>query len=106
MSMSWIYLILAGIAEIFFAAFLKLSDQFTKLIPTCLFIFFAGLSFYLMTKALVNIHISIVYAVWSGIGIIGTVILGFLYFDEPMGMFKILFLSLLIISIIGLKVVS
>ncbi len=102
--MPWIFLILAGIAEIAFAICLKFSNQFTRLVPTVLFILFAAISFFFMTNAMKSIPMGTVYAVWTGIGAAGTIILGVLFFNEPLSLSRGAFLLLLLISIIGLKV--
>lgn len=101
--MHWILLTLAGLFEIAFALCLKHSDGLTKLKPTCFFILFGALSFYCLSKTLDAIPIGTAYAVWTGIGAAGTAIFGIIYFNEPHSLLRILFISTLIISIIGLK---
>lgn len=101
--MPWMFLILAGIAEVAFAICLKLSNQFTRPIPTVLFILFAAISFFLMTYAMKAIPMGTVYAVWTGIGAAGTIILSSLFFNEPLSISRGIFLLLLLVSIIGLK---
>lgn len=104
--MDWLLLILAGFAEIAFATSLKLSEQFSKVVPTVSFIIFLMLSFYLMTKAMNTIPIGTVYAVWTGIGAAGTAIIGIYFFNEPLSVLRVLFISLLLVSILGLKICS
>jgi len=103
--MSWIYLILAGLAEIGFATFLKLSEQFTKLIPSVGFVLFGALSFYLMGKAMKDISMPLVYSVWSGIGIAGIALIEIVFFNEPLNFVKIFFIFLILVGILGLKLV-
>ncbi|XPV67740.1 MAG: DMT family transporter [Halarcobacter sp.] len=103
---AWIYLLLAGILEIGFALMLKLTENFTKLIPTVVFIIFAILSFYSLTKAIETIPVGTAYSVWTGIGAFGTIIIGIVFFNEPATLLRLFFLFTLIASIIGLKLVS
>lgn len=103
---AWIYLILAGIFEVAFASTLKLTENFTKLYPTLAFLVFASLSFYLLTKAVETIPIGTAYVIWTGIGAVGTVLVGIFFYSEPASFLRLLFISTLVISIIGLKVVS
>lgn len=103
---AWAYLLLAGILEVGFASMIKLTDNFTKLIPTLIFLVFASGSFYALTKAVEGIPIGTAYAVWTGIGAFGTMLIGIIYYKEPATALRIFFLITLIGSIIGLKLVS
>ena len=82
--MSWTILFLAGIFEIFWAVGLKYSDGFTKLFPTIFTIVTMIISFYLLSLALKALPIGTAYAVWVGIGTVGTVIAGIMLFGESM----------------------
>ncbi|WP_137718534.1 DMT family transporter [Methylobacillus flagellatus] len=104
--MSWLLLLLAGLFEVGFTTCLKLSEGFTRLWPTLGFVVFAAISFWLLTRATATIPLGTAYAVWTGIGALGTVIVGIVAFGDPAGTLRILFLLLLIASIIGLKLVS
>jgi quaternary ammonium compound-resistance protein SugE len=104
--MNWIFLIIAGIFEICFAVSLKYAEGFTKLIPTVLFAVFALLSFFFLTKAIETIPIGTAYAVWTGIGACGITLIGIFYFNEPIDFWRVFFISTLIISIVGLKLIS
>ncbi|KAF0844233.1 quaternary ammonium compound-resistance protein SugE [Methylovorus glucosotrophus] len=104
--MSWILLILAGLFEIGFTTCLKLSDTFSKPWPTLGFIVCAGISFWLLMQATRDIPLGTAYAVWTGIGVLGTVIIGIVVFNDPLSPLRLLFLVLLIGAIIGLKAVS
>lgn len=101
--MSWIYLIIAGCLEIGFTTCLNLSKNFTVLKWSLGFLICAVLSFVFLNKALVNLPMGTAYAVWTGIGAVGTVIIGILYFNEPATFWRIFFIFTLIASIIGLK---
>ncbi|AIL64984.1 Quaternary ammonium compound-resistance protein sugE [Rickettsiales bacterium Ac37b] len=103
MLLDWIYLIMAGLTEIVFAICLKASQGFTRPLPTTLFVVSAVLSLYLMNKSMNSISLGTVYAVWTGIGAAGVVITGAILFKDPLSLPRIVFISLLLISIIGLK---
>ncbi len=100
---SWFYLTLAGIFEIGFTTFMKLSDGFSRGLYTLGFFVCAGLSFYLLNKALTNIPLGTAYAVWTGIGAFGTAIVGMIFFKDPVTVLRTIFLFVLIGSVIGLK---
>ncbi len=102
----WIYLIIAGVLEIGFASTLKLTEGFTKLVPTAVFVFFAIFSFYFLNKAAQTIPVGTAYAIWTGIGAFGTIVVGILFYSEPASLLRLFFLMTLIASIIGLKLVS
>jgi quaternary ammonium compound-resistance protein SugE len=104
--MAWAWLISAGLLEVIFATLLKLSENFTKPIYTIAFVIVAALSFYCLTKAMQSIPIGTAYAVWTGIGAVGIVIVGIIFFSEPITVLRLFFISTLVASIIGLKLVS
>lgn len=104
--MSWIYLILAGLFEVAFTTCLKLSENFSNWIWSVGFFISISLSFYFLNKSLISIPIGTAYAIWTGIGAIGTAIIGIILFKESTDFWRIFFLITLIISIIGLKIVS
>lgn len=101
--MSWLYLILAAFCEIAFAGSLKLTQNFTNLKWSVIFVAFYVLSIVLLNKAVQTIHIGTAYAIWTGIGAAGTVLIGIFYFKEPVNFWRIFFLCTLVFSIIGLK---
>ena len=104
--MGWIYLFLAGVIEVAFTTAIRFTDGFTRLWPTLLVLGLAGISFYFVAKSTATIPLGTAYAVWGGLGAIGTVAIGILYFGEPVTLWRMVFLSLLIISIVGLKLVT
>ena len=104
--MSWAYLVLAGIFEIGFTTSLKLSDNFSKVWPSVSFLVLSILSFYFLTRATQTIPLGTSYAVWTGIGALGTAVIGIVFFMEPVTALRIFFLLMLISSVIGLKLVS
>lgn len=102
----WFYLILAGVLEVGFASMIKLTESFTKIVPTLIFAVFAIGSFYSLTKAVETIPIGTAYAIWTGIGAFGTIAMGILFYKEPASFMRLFFLFTLVSSIIGLKLVS
>lgn len=107
--MDWIMLIIAGLFEVGFATCLGKTRETTGATATLWFTgFFLCLvaSMYLLYKATQTLPIGTAYAVWTGIGAAGTVLVGILFFKEPVSFLRVLFLVTLISSVIGLKAVS
>lgn len=104
--MAWVYILTAGLFEIGFTFFLKMSEGFTRPWPTISFFLFGAISFYLLTLGMRHIPLGTAYAVWTGIGAFGTAIVGIVWFGDPATIWRIFFLLTLIGSIIGLKMVS
>jgi quaternary ammonium compound-resistance protein SugE len=104
--MSWIYLFIAGLFEIGWAIGLKYTAGFTKLWPSIITIIGMILSFYFLSNAVKSIPIGTAYAIWTGIGAVGTAILGILLFGESKEFVRFFFILLIIAGIVGLKVFS
>ncbi len=104
--MAWIHLILAGLLEIGFTTALRYVDGFTRPWPTLLFAAITAASFYFLQRSLEGIPLGTAYAVWTGIGAAGTALVGILVFGEVAATSRLVFLTLLIGSIVGLKLVS
>lgn len=107
--MNWIILIIAGLFEVIFAFCLgKAKESTGNDVYMWYFGFFIALtiSMILLMKATQTLPIGTAYAVWTGIGAVGTVLVGIFIFKEPASFLRILFISTLILSIIGLKVVA
>ena len=103
---AWIYLIIAGLFEVGFTTSLKLSENFANKGWAVMFFISITLSFLFLNKAIQSIPMGTAYAVWTGIGATGTVIIGILFFKEPADLWRVVFIVLLIGSILGLKLVS
>lgn len=101
--MAWGILIAAGGLEVFWVTFMKLSEGFTKPLYTVLT--FAGMaaSFLLLARATRTLPLGTAYAVWTGIGALGALIVGVIVFRESLTPARLLFAALLLIGIIGLK---
>ena len=107
--MNWLILIVAGCFEAGFAFCLGKMKEVTGgeyYLWGAGFLLSLGLSMFLLAKAVQTIPIGTAYPVWTGIGAVGTVLLGIFFFNEPAGFWRLFFISTLIISIIGLKMVS
>ena len=104
--MKWFYLVIAGIYEIGWAVGLKYSHGFTKPIPSMLTVIGIIASFYYLSLSLKSLPIGTAYAIWTGIGTIGTVFLGIVLFKEPISIVRILCILSIVIGIIGLKIIS
>ena len=104
--MSWIYLFIAGLFEIGWAIGLKYTAGFTKLWPSIITIIGMILSFYFLSNAVKSIPIGTAYAIWTGIGAVGTAILGILLFGESKEFVRLFFILLIVAGIVGLKVFS
>ena len=104
--MAWIYLVLAGLFEVAFTTSLKLSANFSNRLWTAAFFVSITLSFFLLNKAIQTIPMGTGYAVWTGIGAVGTAIVGIAFFKESSDFWRMFFIILLIGSILGLKLVS
>ncbi|MCT7638196.1 quaternary ammonium compound efflux SMR transporter SugE [Aliarcobacter butzleri] len=104
--MSWEILVLAGIFEIFWAVGLKYTDGFTKLIPSLFTIVAMLVSFWLLSLSLKTLPLGTAYAVWVGIGTIGTVIAGIMLFGDSINIIRIISIAFIILGIIGLKITT
>lgn len=107
--MNWILLIIAGLFEVAFAACLGKAKESSGTESTYWYFGFLiclMISMYLLVKVTKELPIGTAYAVWTGIGAVGTVLVGILVFKEPATFWRMLFITTLIASIIGLKVVS
>ena len=104
--MVWIVLILAGLFETGWAIGLKYSQGFTRLWPSVWTIGAMIASVWLLGLAMKSLPVGTAYAVWVGIGAVGTVILGIALFDEPAGAGRLVSIALIIAGIIGLKLAS
>ena len=101
--MEWLYLALAGVMEITRSVAMKSSNGFTKLIPSIITVVGLIASMGLLALALRKLPLSVAYAVWTGIGIVGSTLVGILFFHEPVNVVKIICIVLIAGGIVGLK---
>ncbi|GAB3670000.1 DMT family transporter [Halopiger thermotolerans] len=104
--MAWIILFVAGLFEIAWAIGLAYSDGLSKPLPTVGTGIALVISMVLLAKAVQDLPIGTAYAVWTGIGAVGTTTLGILLFDEPATSARLLFISVIVVGIVGLNLVS
>jgi quaternary ammonium compound-resistance protein SugE len=104
--MAWIYLTIAGLFEIGWAIGLKYTDGFTRLLPSLWTLASMILSIVLLGLALRTLPVGTAYAVWTGIGAVGTAALGIYLFAEPATVARLLCIGLILSGIIGLKLVT
>ena len=104
--MHWIYLLVAGLFEISWAIGLKFSHGFTQIIPSVLTVAGMIASFYFLALALKNLPLGTAYAIWTGVGTIGTVVLGIIIFKEPVSAVRLFCIALIVCGITGLKLLA
>jgi quaternary ammonium compound-resistance protein SugE len=104
--MAWSILFVAGLLEIAWAIGLKYTEGFTKLVPSVLTLGAMAGSIILLGLALKSLPIGTAYAVWTGIGAVGTATLGIILFGEPATAFRLASIGLIVAGIVGLKFVT
>ena len=104
--MAWIYLMVAGLFEVGWAIGLKYTDGFTRLLPSVWTLTSMVLSIVLLGVALKSLPVGTAYAVWVGVGAVGTVILGIVLFGEPANPARLISVMLIIAGIVGLKLAT
>ena len=103
MNTAWLYLIAAGICEIGWAIGLKYTEGFTKLGVSIVTVAVMILSFVLLAQAMKTLPLGTAYASWTGIGAVGTAILGMVLFNEPKDLVRIGCIVLIVVGVLGLK---
>jgi quaternary ammonium compound-resistance protein SugE len=101
--MAWIYLAIAGVLEVVWAIGMKYSDGFKRPLPGAITMVAAMASFYSLSLALQTLPVGTAYAVWTGIGAVGTVLLGILLFQESTSAARLACIVLIVVGILGLK---
>lgn len=104
--MAWIFLLIGGLFEIAFTTCLRFTEGFKNIPYTAAFIVCAILSFVFLDMAAKTIPLGTAYAVWTGIGALGTVVIGMLYFNEPHTLIRLLLIFALVSCVAGLKLTS
>jgi quaternary ammonium compound-resistance protein SugE len=104
--MAWTVLFLAGLLEIGWAIGLKYTEGFTRLVPSVLTLASMAGSVILLALALKTLPIGTAYAVWTGIGAVGTALLGIVLFGEPTATLRLASIGLIVAGIVGLKLVT
>jgi len=103
--MSWFILILAGLLEVCWAILLKYTNGFTSLLLSACTLMILLFSIFLLSIAMKELPVGSAYAVWTGIGAIGTVIIGIVFFGESTSLSKMCCLGLIISGVLGIKII-
>lgn len=104
--MAWIMLVIAGLFEIGWATSLKLSDGFTRIGPTIATIILMAISFVMLAYAMRVLPLGTAYGVWTGIGAVGSVLVGILFMGESRDAIRLLCIGLILAGIIGLRLTA
>jgi quaternary ammonium compound-resistance protein SugE len=105
-AMAWVVLVVAGLVEVAWAVGLKYTVGFTRLVPSVLTIGGGLVSFFLLAQAARTLPIGTAYAVWTGIGAVGTAVLGMILFEEPRDWARLACIGLVVVGIVGLKLTT
>lgn len=105
-TMAWIYLIIAGLFEVAWAVGLKYTDGFTRGLPTLLTVAAMVVSFFFLAQAVKMLPVGTAYAIWTGIGAVGTAVMGIVLFSESADPGRIVSIMLIVAGIVGLKLAS
>ena len=104
--MNWVILVIAGLFETAWAIGMKYSNGFTRLYPSLFVIITMTISVYLLSISLKTLPVGSAYAIWTGIGAVGTAVLGIILFGESKELIRIGFIFLIVVGIIGLRIFS
>jgi quaternary ammonium compound-resistance protein SugE len=104
--MAWVYLLVAGLLEVVWAVGLKYTDGFTRLVPSAVTLGAMAASVGLLGLALRTLPLGTGYAIWTGIGTVGTAIAGMVMLGEPAGALRLLCIALIVTGIFGLKLLT
>ena len=104
--MAWVLLVVAGLLEVVWAYFMKVSDGFSKLTPSILTIVFMIASFALLSYAMKTLPLGTAYTVWTGIGAMGSFILGIMVLNEPMTAMRMIAAVLIVSGLVLMKLSS
>jgi quaternary ammonium compound-resistance protein SugE len=102
--MAWIVVVVAGLFEVAMALSLKESHGFSRPIPSALFVVFALVSFGLLSVALRSLPVGTGYAVWTGIGAVGTAVVGIVFLGEPRDALRLASIALIVAGVAGLRI--
>ncbi len=104
--MPWLHLIIAGLLEVAWAIGLKQTDGWTRLWPSVITVSLMIASFFFLSLALRTLPLGNAYAIWTGIGAIGTALIGIFIFDEPRTAARLVCILLIVAGVVGLKLAS
>ena len=104
--MSYLYLVIAIVAEVIATSALKASDQFSKTLPSIIVVIGYGVAFYYLSLVLKTIPIGVAYAIWSGAGIALVTVVGLVIFDQKLDFAAIIGISLIVAGVVVMNVFS
>lgn len=104
--MAWIYLTLGGLLEVVWATGMKYTEGFTRLVPSVVTVVAMVASLWMLSLAMKTIPLGTAYGVWTGIGAVGSVLVGMFLLGEPKDALRLFFVAMIIGGIIGLKVTT
>jgi quaternary ammonium compound-resistance protein SugE len=104
--MAWLLLFIAGLFEVGWAVGLKYTEGFTRLVPSVLTLICMSASIVMLGLAVKSLPMGTAYAVWTGIGAVGTAVLGIVLFGDPAGSARIACIALIVAGIVGLKLAT
>lgn len=104
--MAWIYLLTASMFEIMFALGLKYTEGFTRLVPSVLTVVAGTTSFLILSQSLKTLPVGTGYAMWTGIGAVGTAVFGMWLFNEPRDVARLVCIGMIISGIVGLRLTT
>jgi quaternary ammonium compound-resistance protein SugE len=100
---AWLYLLLAGVCEIFWPVAMKASDGLTRLLPLAALAALVAASFFFMNLAIRTIPMGTAYAVWTGIGAAGIAGFGILFYGEPATALRLISIGVVVLGVVGLR---
>ena len=101
--MVWLALALAGLFEVGMVTGLNFSEGFTRFWPSVMTLASGGISFFLLSVAMRSLPVGTAYAVWTGIGVVGAVVLGIVFFEEPAGLLRLGAIALIVAGVVALR---
>lgn len=101
--MGWVYLMLSGLAEVIWAISMKYTEGLTRLWPTLFMLAMLGVTIIFNALAVKHLPLGTAYAVWTGIGMIGTVAFGMIWLGEPAHPARLAYMGLILVGVIGLR---
>ncbi len=104
--MAWIYLLIASVFEIMFALGLKYTEGFSRLVPSLLTVAAGTASVLILSQSLKTLPVGTGYAMWTGIGAVGTAVLGLWLFNEPRDVARLVCIGVIISGIVGLRLTT
>jgi quaternary ammonium compound-resistance protein SugE len=104
--MAWIQLVLAGISEVIWVAYLKQTAGFTQWLPSIIVTIFAILSYQFLSMAVNSIPVGTAYAIWTGLATIGITLVAIVVYQEPTNFVRLVCIGLILLGVMGLRITT